>query len=355
MRNAEVIRQWQILREIEAHRAGVTIHDLAGHAGVTTRTIRRDLAALQEAGFAIFDEGEQNETKRWRLEAQPFRALQDGLSVSDVAALYLSRALVEAMSGWPLASELQAAFHKIEASLNERMREFLATLPQVLSAKGGPGAGAAAGAAVDVTRRLLDATRARRIVTMRYYSASKQRTKTYEVQPYRLALASGGVYLIGWVPAYDEFRTFAVSRVEKLSVSEESFRRTRDLPENLFSQSMGVFWGKPERSEIEFEARVAAFVRGRVWHESQELEELPAGRLRMVLHVSNDWALRSWLLGFGAGVRVLSPGRLADALLDEFKRACALYEPGLAFETPAPAPADQTPPLPLDIRRTSVR
>src|SRR6476661_6293684 len=133
MRNAEVIRQWQILREIESRRTGVTIHELATLVKVTTRTIRRDLQALQEAGFAIYDEGEENETKRWRLEIQPFRTVQEGLSVSDVAALYLSRSVVEGLPGWPLADELRAAFAKIERSLNPRMREFLATLPHVLS------------------------------------------------------------------------------------------------------------------------------------------------------------------------------------------------------------------------------
>jgi len=51
-RNAEVIRQWQILREIEARRIGVTIHELASLVKVTTRTIRRDLQALEEAGLA---------------------------------------------------------------------------------------------------------------------------------------------------------------------------------------------------------------------------------------------------------------------------------------------------------------
>jgi len=325
MRNAEVIRQWQILREIETRRAGVTIHELAGLVRVSTRTIRRDLQALQEAGFAVFDEGEENETKKWKLDTQPFRALQEGLSVSDVAALYLSRALVEAMPGWPLADELKGAFAKIERSLNERMREFLATLPQVLSAKGGPGAGPAGSQQVDVTRRLLDATRARRLVSMRYFSASNNRAKNYDVQPYRLALASGGVYLIAWVAAYEEFRTFAISRIERLSVSDETFRRTHDLPDNLFSQSMGVFWGEPERIELEFDASVAPFVRGRVWHESQQTRELADGRLGVVLEVSNDWALRSWLLGFGAGVRVVSPAKVAAAIQDEFKRGAALY------------------------------
>jgi predicted DNA-binding transcriptional regulator YafY len=345
MRNAEVIRQWQILREIESHRAGVTIHDLSKLVNVTTRTIRRDLQALQEAGFAIYDEGEENETKRWRLDVQPFRSVQEGLSVADVAALYLSRELVDGLSGWPLSEELRAAFAKIEGSLNPRMREFLATLPQVITAKAGPRAGQTSGRLVDVTRRLLDATRDRRVVEMRYFSASSNRAKSYVVQPYRLALAQGGVYLVAWVAQYDEFRTFAVERVERLSVTEETFRRTRELPSDLFGGSMGAFWAPPERIELEFAPNVAAYVRGRIWHASQAIEELPGGGLGMTLDVSNDWALRSWLLGFGASVRVIAPAALASTLLDELKRACSVYEPGLPLE-PRPSP-ETGPPLPI--------
>ena len=254
MRNAEVIRQWQILREIEGRRTGVTIHELAARVSVTTRTIRRDLQALQEAGFALYDEGDGNETKRWRLDAQPFRSVQEGLSVSDVAALYLSRTLVDGLSGWPLSDELRAAFAKIEGSLNPRMREFLATLPQVISAKAGPRSGQPSGKLVDVTRRLLDATRDRRQVEMRYFSASSNRAKSYLVQPYRLALAQGGVYLVAWVPQYDEFRTFAVDRIERMTVSEDVFRRTRELPADLFGGSMGAFWAPAEHIELEFAA-----------------------------------------------------------------------------------------------------
>jgi predicted DNA-binding transcriptional regulator YafY len=324
MRNAEVIRQWHILREVEAHRVGVTIHELAALVKVTTRTIRRDLQALQEAGFAIFDEGEENETKRWRLEAQPFRAVQEGLSVADVAALYLSRAVVESLSGWPLADELGAAFVKLERALNPRMREFLSTLPQVLSAKAGPRA-RHPDRLVDITRRLFDAARDRHVVVMRYFSAQSNRAKAYTVQPYRIALAHGGVYLIAFVPQYDEFRTFAVERIEKLSVSEDTFRKTRELPADLFGASLGVFWAEPERIELEFDARIAPYVRGRVWHDSQRTEELADGRLGMTLDVSNDWALRSWVLGFGASVRVTRPQALADAIADEFRRGSRLY------------------------------
>jgi predicted DNA-binding transcriptional regulator YafY len=345
VRNAEVIRQWQILREIEARRAGVTIHELAGLVRVSTRTIRRDLQALQEAGFAVFDEGEEHETKRWKLDGQPFRLVQDGLSVADVAALYLSRSLVEALSGWPLADELRTAFAKLERSLNPRMREFLSTLPQVVSAKTGPRARQESGTLAETTRRLLDAVKDRHEVDMRYFSARSRRAKSYSVQPYRLSLAQGGVYLVAWVPAYGEFRTFAVERIERLSVGEQTFRRTRELPADLFSASMGVFWGPAERVELEFVPAVAPYVRGREWHDSQVISERADGGLHMTLDVSVDWALRSWLLGFGANVRVLRPSSLADHLLDDAKRIVAVYEPGL--DLTADSPPEAAPPLPL--------
>jgi predicted DNA-binding transcriptional regulator YafY len=326
VRNAEVIRQWQILREIEARRTGVTIHELAARVSVTTRTIRRDLQALQESGFAIYDEGEENETKRWRLDAQPFRSVEESLSVAEVAALYLSRAVLESLSGWPLAGELRSGFAKLERALNPRMREFLSTLPHVISAKSGPRAQPGESKTlVDITRRLFDAARDRRVVTMRYFSATSNRAKSYDVHPYRLALAHGGVYLVAWVPTYNEFRTFAVERIERLSVQEETFRKTRELPADLFGGSMGVFSGEPEAIEVDFDARLAPFIRGRVWHDSQQLEELPDGRLKVRLNVSNDWALRSWVLGFGAAVRVVRPAALAKAIREECARAAAQY------------------------------
>jgi len=333
MRNAEVIRQWQILKDIESSRTGVTIHALAERTGVTTRTIRRDLQALQEAGFAIYDEGEEHDTKRWKLNAEPFRSVETGLGVQDVAALYLSRSIVEALSAWPLADELRVALAKIEGALNPRMREFLAALPQVVSTKAAPRAGGARRELVDVTRRLFEAVRDRRLIDMRYFSAASRRAKSYTAEPYRLALAQGGVYLVAWVPQYSEFRTFAVERIEKLSVQETTFRKTRDLPQDVFGASLGVFSAEPEPIEVEFAARAAPFVQGRTWHESQQLTVLDDGRVRMHLHVSNDWALRSWLLGFGSDVKVITPVKLADELRGELERAWRQYKGSGVFST----------------------
>jgi predicted DNA-binding transcriptional regulator YafY len=64
-RNRGLIRQWQILRMLEDR--GRTLAELAASAGdgVTTRTIRRDLYALEAAGFPIYVD--VDDVRRWRL------------------------------------------------------------------------------------------------------------------------------------------------------------------------------------------------------------------------------------------------------------------------------------------------
>ena len=67
----------------------------------------------------------------------------------------------------------------------------------------------------------------------------------------------------------------------------------------------------PERIEIAFEPRIAPYVRERLWHSSQEIATRADGRIVVTLNVSNDFALRSWILGFGALARVIAPSALA--------------------------------------------
>src|SRR6266498_2902238 len=99
-RNAEVIRQWTILRDLEASRR-VTIDDLAERTGVTTRTIRRDLEALQTSGFPLFDELIDGK-RYWTLEAKAFKRLDDtGFTLAELSALYFSRTLVEVLAATP--------------------------------------------------------------------------------------------------------------------------------------------------------------------------------------------------------------------------------------------------------------
>jgi predicted DNA-binding transcriptional regulator YafY len=327
-RNAEVIRQWTILREVEQARGGVTIDELASLCGVTTRTIRRDLQALEEAGFPLYDDRTQEDGRtRWRIRGHAFRTLAAGLTLSELCALYFSRTLLESLSCTPFKEDVERAFDKLASALTPHMRQFLDQLPHVIATKADPHRRHEGARQQQIIARALEAALHLRQASIDYYSKSSDRAKRYIVHPYRLAYAQGGLYLLAYVPEYGEVRTFAVERIQTFSPLEERFTPIGELSGEAFPHSLGVHSGPPTRVEIEFQPEVADYVRGRAWHDSQRLSETPTGGVVMTLDVCLDRALQSWVLSFGPFARVVAPESFAREIAGQIEEALARYEP----------------------------
>lgn len=327
-RNAEVIRQWSVLREIEHSRvAGVTIDELAALCTVTTRTIRRDLQALEEAGFPIYDDRSRDDGRtRWRLNGQAFKGLTTSLTVAELCALYFSRTLLESLAGTPFRDHLARAFDKLGAALTPHMQRFLDQLPRAIAVKSHPASSDAVRTRPTVVARALEATIEHRQASITYHSSSSQRTKQYLVHPYRLAYAEGNLYLLAHVPEYRNVRTFAVERIEEISLLEEHFTPSEPLPDDAFPHSLGVHSGPPERVRVVFAPSAGGFVQSRIWHPSQVVTSRPDGGVEIALEVCVDRALTSWILGFGASAHAVEPPALVATLAREHAAAHQQYE-----------------------------
>src|SRR5688572_7077498 len=98
-RNSELIRQWTLLRRLATRRDN-HIPALAEEFQVNPRTIRRDLDALQAAGFPIYDD-DANGTKCWRVNQEKLleKLSRNALTLPELCALYVSRALLQGMAG----------------------------------------------------------------------------------------------------------------------------------------------------------------------------------------------------------------------------------------------------------------
>jgi predicted DNA-binding transcriptional regulator YafY len=297
---------------------------------VTTRTIRRDLQALEEAGFPIYDDKSREDGRtRWNLNGQAFKGLAAGLTLSELCALYFSRTLLESLAGTPFRDELEHAFDKLGAALTPHMQQFLNQLPRVLASKPDPlrRRAAAAPGQQQIVARALEGSLHNRQARLTYDSKASARIKSYLIHPYRLAHAQGGLYLLAYVPEYGEVRTFAVERIREIALLEERFTPIEDLPDTAFPHSMGVHSGSPERVEIEFHAAVADYVEAREWHASQNVNTLPAGGVTLTLEVCLDRALQSWILSFGPFARVVAPSTLAQTIATQLKEAHSQYRP----------------------------
>ena len=70
---------------------------------------------------------------------------------------------------------------------------------------------------------------------------------------------------------------------------------------------------------------VAAYVRERVWHPSQQIHERRDGSLELRLETSGRKELTRWILSWMPNVSVLAPRELRERVMDRMRRglACA--------------------------------
>jgi predicted DNA-binding transcriptional regulator YafY len=327
-----MIRQWTILRMIESA-ANVTVKSLVGELGVKERTIRRDLAALQEAGFPLYPHETDAGPYHWRL-LTPLGKLNDSaFSLAELCAFYANRERLAAAGASPIDADLESAMRKVAKALNPRMKRYLDDLGRVLECKPEPeprAKGDKAHAAFVET--LAQAAVEHRRVEMDYHSFHSRKVKKYVIEPHRLTFTNGGLYLYAFVPAYSQMRTFALQRVRKLKPLEERFT-PGEVPEQPYGNSMGPYsGGRAELVEIEFLSSVAPYIEERVWHASQQIVRRDDGAVVLSLQIAVDPALRCWVLGFGHQARVLKPTGLARDILEELEEAREQYVPPIPFD-----------------------
>jgi predicted DNA-binding transcriptional regulator YafY len=117
-------------------------------------------------------------------------------------------------------------------------------------------------------------------------------------------------------------RTFAVERIERLEVLEETFETPRDFNVSEYARgAFGIAGGRPETVEVLYDAEVAGYIRERVWHESQVLGEAPGGGTLLRMNVAPGFELKAWIKGFLPHVQVLRPASLREEIARDLERA----------------------------------
>ena len=125
-RGNQLIRQWQLLRTIEASRRGLTaveLHEEVADLG-SPRTVYRDLEVLQAAGFPLY----QEQQGRWRILDPSEGGTLLPVQPTEVMALLLSEQMMEPLTGSELGEPLRRLRSKLSAMLGPRGREYVEQL-----------------------------------------------------------------------------------------------------------------------------------------------------------------------------------------------------------------------------------
>jgi predicted DNA-binding transcriptional regulator YafY len=139
-------------------------------------------------------------------------------------------------------------------------------------------------------------------------------------------------FAVGMQGNKQDIYTLALDRMSEVSISEEMPYRSNKTytPDDYYKDVIGVTVSptmRPVEVQLWVSAQHAPYVLTKPLHHSQELvEEREDKSVVIQLHVQQNYEMEREILGFGAGMIVLSPERLRKAIKYHVMGAARQYE-----------------------------
>jgi predicted DNA-binding transcriptional regulator YafY len=186
---------------------GCSADRLAREFGVSVRTVKRDLAALENSGAPIWSRPGPGGGYGLAVGAS-----LPPVSLSPAQAVALLAAVAAAPDA-PYADLAAAGVQKILDVLDPRTRARADELAGRVWVNALPSSSRASRSALE------EAMAEQRVVRIRYTSKDGT-TTSRDVEPVLFASTNGQWYLVGWCRLRDAMRWFTVSRIERASVTK---------------------------------------------------------------------------------------------------------------------------------------
>jgi|GEM_PF-417485 len=187
---------------------------------------------------------------------------------------------------------------------------------------------------VDKIKKILEAIRGRKRLTMRYLRSYDGSITRRECEPYGLISRLNSWYLVAQCVERQKRRIFLLDHIKELEILEgSSFRWPEGFSiHDVYSKAWGV-WNideedsaEPETVRIKVFQGIAERFNLVCYHDSQEVKMLPGGDAEVTFKVTGAAEMLPWLMSWGTAVQVLEPQWLKEQLLENLKKVSALYE-----------------------------
>jgi predicted DNA-binding transcriptional regulator YafY len=318
-RLARLLRVASILYTRGSGESGVAVADIAELTGMTTRTIYRDIRALEdELGVPVFQAGRGRYGIERKYFLPPLR-----LTLPEAVVLFLSSRLIARWSD-EYDQAVISAFTKLADLLPQPIARHV-TAAMLSVGRADPNEPFTRNFAL-VAQGWADG----RVVEFDYEPAGSEKRRA-RVRPYFLEPDAAGrsVYLIGHDETVDAMRTYKVERIRSATLTADRYEIPDDFdPDRWLAHSWGIWSSDGTRVvtvRLRFDASVAHRVRESVWHRSQRLIELDDGRVELSVQVAGIVEIRPWIMSWGDAVEVLEPPELREVVANAVRRLAERY------------------------------
>ena len=118
----QIVRQLDILRELQARHYGMSARELADEYDVDRRTIQRDLGDLREAGFILNEKRRADQRIYYQLQKDT--GLPLNFPIMEIAAMIFAEQAGMGLVGTPFGEYLRSAIRRLTQAMPSEMRQF---------------------------------------------------------------------------------------------------------------------------------------------------------------------------------------------------------------------------------------
>lgn len=295
-------------------RSRVMIKELAERYNISTRTVYRDLRALQEAGVPIGSEKDKGYfiVKGYHLPPVMF-------DKDEAAALLAGERLMEKWSKTKLSKSYSSALDKLRSVLRNREKEYLDILDQHLQTFS-----YADEHHIETDYRvfsfLQDAVVNKQVVAIEYYSPYKDQFTQRDVEPLGLLIRDNYWYLAAWCRLRTDYRLFRVDRIKHY---EKTGDRLSDPPDHSLQEFLEQSLHEEQDLQeviVRFDQEMIRYMGDQKYYRGWVSEERVNDGVEMTFLTSSIEYFARWLLMWGDGVTIQQPARLKDRVQELSKK-----------------------------------
>lgn len=295
-----------ILTQLQSKRV-TKAQEIADRFGISLRTVYRDVRALEEAGVPVIGEAGQGYSLVEGYRLPPVMFTQE-----EAQAMVVAEKIFEKLSDRSSGAHFHSAMLKIKSVLRNSEKDRLDQLSPLvavfrnrnqLQLKGKD----------EHLRMILDALSAKKLLEMSYTTFDEEKTSSRTVEAVGVYYAFEQWYLIAWCRLRQDYRTFRLDRISRLTMLEETYQ-SEGHP------TLKEYIDKVRASENLIQIVLAVpfstekYLREQKYNQGFVLEKRLEDYVEMTFMTSHLEGFIRWLVSLADQVRIISPVEAKERL-----------------------------------------
>jgi predicted DNA-binding transcriptional regulator YafY len=334
-RNA-LIRYRTIDKCLQNRRRTWTIEDLINacndalyeYEGVDTnismRTIRLDLNAMRSDSLGYNAPIIVKDKKFYTYEDADYSIANSPLTAQDLGILQEVSHLLRQFTGFSHFNEVSEMVNKLEDKIYSEQHQQASVIDfeknDLLTG-------------IEWLDILYKAIVNKTTLLLTYQSFKARQAADIIFYPYLLKEYRNRWFILGMKKQGKEILTFALDRIQHIILQDkELFVQHKNFePHTYFNDIIGVtrnYAEKPTTILFWANARHAPYIKTKPLHASQKIVEEVKGGTHFSIEVIPNFELERELIGFGEGIKILSPNNIVRQIKRKVRLMAALYEAG---------------------------